>query len=68
MRVGFESDANMRCYKRALGPVYTYDCSSLRRLFCDKMGIEPNWKIYCKLDICSHQAPIKAKAAFIEMR
>ena len=29
-----------------LGPVYTCDFSSLLRLFYDKMGVEPNWRIY----------------------
>ena len=27
---------------------YTCDFSSLRQLFCNKRGIEPNWKIYRK--------------------
>ena len=29
----------------AIGPIYTCDFSSLLLLFCDKMGIKPNWKI-----------------------
>ena len=41
-----------------LGPVYTCDFSSLLRLFCDKMGVEPNWRIY-RTTIARAQKPVK---------
>ena len=41
-----------------LSPVYTCDFSSLLRLFCDKMGVEPNWRIY-RTTIARAQKPVK---------
>ena len=47
--------------RSALSPLAS--CCSLPRLFCDKMGVEPNWRIY-RTTIARAQKPVKYPRAY----